>query len=84
MEEGDCSHQQKASFEPPQSFKLEYSLGTHRANLRSKPAALISAGKLPTAAADATLAVLAAEEESVFNSQIDTDIVSHLAWANAR
>lgn len=54
--EGDCSHQQKASFEPPQSFKLEYSLGTHTANLRSKPAALISVGKLPTAAADAKLA----------------------------
>ncbi|RLW13290.1 hypothetical protein DV515_00000518 [Chloebia gouldiae] len=63
LEEGDRSHQQKASFEPSQSFKLEYSLGTHRANLRSKSDALISVGKLPTAAADATLAVLAAEEE---------------------
>lgn len=78
MEEGDCSHQQKASLEPPQSFKLQYSLGTHTTNLRSKPAALISVGKLPTAAADAKLAVLAAEEETVLHSQMDTDIVSHL------
>lgn len=38
---------------------------------------------MPTAAADAKLAVLAAEEDTVLHSQMDRDILSHLAWANA-
>lgn len=59
-----CSCQQKASFAPPQSFQLEYSLGTWTANLRTKPVPLISVGKWPTAAAGTKLAILAAEEET--------------------
>lgn len=56
LEEGDY----RASSLP--SKQLGYSSGTQAANLRTKPALLIPVGKSPAAAAEAALAVLAAEQ----------------------
>lgn len=49
---------------------------------KSKTCSTISVGKLPTAAAEAKLAVFAAAEESVLLIQMDAATVSHLGWEN--
>lgn len=47
-------------------FPARLLLGSWTANLRTKPAPLISVGKSPTAAAGTKIDVLAAEEETYF------------------